>query len=262
MNVPIRMLGIATSIFWIILIGFFASAAYSIKDLNFDFGEPQFTATSTKDLTFSLPVYIGNRGYYSLKAFNLTTVFSDVEGVELSNSTTFVPIIQNGQNLTLIHNMTLSTATLTEKKQYLFNDSTLNCVVVAGLNFAELLPTQITMNFSYPWGAPFYDFNLGEPKFANSNLKNIRLSVPLSFENHAVFDLVGNVSIELCDDAGSVLTEKQIPLNVTKQTRYSKMLELNVPLDTASPSAKLSGHFNVYFSTSMIEYGPLVIPYG
>src|SRR4030067_3533387 len=135
MNVPIRMLGIATSIFWIILIGYFASAAYSFKDLNFNFGEPQFTTTPTNDLMFSMPVYIDNRGYYSLKEFNLTTVFSDMEGAELSNSSTFVPIITHGQNLTIIHNVTLSTVSLTEKEQYLFNDSSLNLMVVAGLNF-------------------------------------------------------------------------------------------------------------------------------
>ena len=262
MNVPIRMLGIATSIFWIILIGYFASAAYSFKDLNFNFGEPQFTTTPTNDVMFSLPVYIDNRGYYSLKEFNLTTVFSDMEGAELSNSSTFVPIIPHGQNLTIIHNVTLSTASLTEKEQYLFNDSNLNCKVSAGINFAEVLPTQLSMNATYPWGAPFYGFNLGQPQFTNADLSHVAVSVPMSFENHAAFDLDGNIRIELCSSSGSVLTETQIPLNVAKQTGYAETLELNVPIDAASSSAMLRGHFNVYFSTSMLKYGPLVIPYG
>jgi hypothetical protein len=262
MNVPIRMLGIATSIFWIILIGYFASAAYSFKDLNFNFGEPQFTTTPTNDLMFSLPVYIDNRGYYSLKEFNLTTVFLDMEGAELSNASTFVPIIPHGQNLTIIHNVTLSTASLTEKEQYLFNDSSLNLMVEAGLNFAELLPTQLSMNVTYPWGAPFYDFSLGQPKFTSLDLSHVGVSASMSFENHAAYNLVGNISIELCDVAGSVLTQTQIPLDVAKQTSYAKMVEFNVPFDAASPLAKPSGYFNVYFSTSMFDYGPLVIPYG
>ena len=135
-------------------------------------------------------------------------------------------------------------------------------MVGAGLNFAELLPTQLTMNVTYPWGAPFSGFSLGQPKFTASDLSHLRVTAPLSFENHAAYDVAGNISIELCDAAGSVLTETQIPLNVPKQTRYAKMVELNVPFDAASPSAKLSGHFNVYFSTSMFEHGPLVIPYG
>jgi len=263
MNVPIRMLGIATSIFWIILIGFFASAAYSFKDLNFNFGEPQFTTTPTNDLLFSLPIYIDNRGYYSLKEFNLTTVFSDAEGAELSRSSTFVPVIPHGQNTTILHNVTLSISSIAEKgQQYLFNDSSLNCMVVAGLNFAELLPAQLVMNVTYPWGAPFYGFNLGQPQFTVADLSHVGVSVPLNFENHAAFDLAGNIRIELCNGDGSVLAESQIPLNVAKQTRYADVLEFNVPFDPASLSANPKGHFNVYFSTSMFEYGPLVIPYG
>lgn len=263
MNVPIRMLGIATSIFWIILIGFFASAAYSFKDLGFNFGEPQFTMTSTNDLLFSLPIYIDNRGYYSLKEFNLTTVFSDSEGGKLSSSSTFVPVIQHGQNTSILHNVTLSLSSIMEKgQQYLFNDSSLNCRVVAGLNFAELLPAQLSMNVTFPWGAPLYGFSLGQPQFKLADLSQVGVSVPLSFENHAVFDVVGDARIELYDDSNSILAEAQIMLNVPKQTTYFNILEFDVPFDDMSLSSYQSGHVNVYFSTSMFDYGPLVIPFG
>ena len=107
MNVPIRILGIAASIFWVILIAFVVSAGYSIKDMNFRFGEPQFSPTPSRDLMFSLPLYIDNRGFYSLKAFNLTTVFSDAEGAEISKATSFVPVIPQGQSLAILHNATL-----------------------------------------------------------------------------------------------------------------------------------------------------------
>src|SRR4030066_2398298 len=96
MNVPIRILGIAASIFWVILIAFVASAGYSKKNMNFRFGEPQFSPTPSRDLLFSLPLYIDNKGFYSLKAFNLTTVFSDAEGAEVSRATPFVPVISQG----------------------------------------------------------------------------------------------------------------------------------------------------------------------
>ena len=261
MNVPIRMLGIATSIFWIILIGYFASAAYSLKDLNLDFGEPEFTTTPAHDLIFSMLIYIDNQGYYSLKAFNLTTVFSDAEGEELSSDSTFVQEIPQGQTTTILHNATLNAAILTEKEQYLFNDSSLNWMVVAGLNFAELLPTQLTMNASFPWGAPLYGFKLGQPTIRNVDISHVRVSVPLNFENHAAFDVVGTIKIELCDDSGSVLAESQTPIDAAKQTAYADNLMLLVPFDVTSPTATLSGHFNVYFSTTMFEYGPLVIPY-
>ena len=262
MNVPIRMLGIATTIFWIILVAFIASAAYSIKDLNFNFGEPQFTTTSNNDLLLSLPLYIDNRGYYSLKAFNLTTVFSDAEGVEISRASTFVPVLPQGHKTTILHNATLNMASLSGNAQYLFNDSDLTIAVTAGLNFAELLPVELSTNFSYPWGAPFYDFAVGQPQYSRLNLSHTRVIAPLSFENHAAFDQSGNIRIKLYDSADSLLGESQTVFAVPRYSSFADDAEFSIPSRTVNLSAQRSGHFEVYISTAMFEYGPLVIPYG
>ena len=109
MNVPIRMLGIASTIFWILLAAFLALAAYSVKDLSVDFGEPQFSATLDGEISLGLPLYVDNRGYYSLKEFHLSTVFSDVEGAEISRADTFVPVIPHGENITITHNVSPET---------------------------------------------------------------------------------------------------------------------------------------------------------
>jgi hypothetical protein len=263
MNVPIRALGIATSIFWIFLIAFIASAAYSVKDLNFDVGEPQFAAAPDGQLMFSLPLYINNRGYYSLKEFQLSTVFSDAEGAEISRANTFVPVIPHGENITILHNVTLSADSLFEKgEQYLFSDNNLTVAVTAGLNFAEIFPAQISTNFTFPWGAPFYNFALGEPTYGRFNATHSVAAVPMSFENHAIFDLVGNIRIELYDGGDSLLGESQTIVDVPQGSSYDGSVEFYVPLNTASLSTVQNGHFNVYFSTPFFEYGPLVIPYG
>ena len=263
MNVPIRALGIATSIFWVLLIAFIALAAYSVKDLNFDVGEPQFTTDPNGQLMFSLPLYIDNRGYYSLKEFSLSTVFSNAEGSEISRANTYVPVIQHGENITILHNVTLSADSLFEEgEQYLFNDSDLTVSVTAGLNFAELLPAQISTNFTFPWGAPFYNFALGDPSFGRFNFTHGAVAVPMSFENHAAFDLVGNIRIELYDSVNSFLGESQTLVNVPQFSSYDGNVEFHVSLNAVSLSAARSGYFNVYFSTLLFEYGPLVIPYG
>jgi hypothetical protein len=263
MNVPIRALGIATSIFWIFLIGFIALAAYSVKDLNFDMGEPLFGTSPDGQLMFSLPLYVDNRGYYSLKEFQLSTVFSDAEGVEISRANTFVPVIPHGENVTILHNVTLTADSLFEKgEQYLFNDNNLSVAVTAGLNFAEIFPAQISTNFTFPWGAPFYNFALGEPTFGRFNSTHGAVAVPMSFENHAFFDLVGNIRIELYDSGNSLLGESQTAFNVPQYSSYDGAAEFHVPLNMASLSAAQNGHCNVYFSTPIFEYGPLVIPYG
>jgi hypothetical protein len=257
------MLGIATSIFWVLLIGFIVLAAYSLKDLSFGFGEPQFTVTPNHELFFSLPMYIDNRGYYSLKSFNITTVFSDAEGSEISNASTFVPAIPQGKNVTILHNVTLSIDNLFEKEeQYLFSDGNLTASVTAGLNFVDLIPVQLSTNITYPWGAPFYNFVLGQPSYNSYDSTQSRATVPLSFENHAAFDLAGNIRVELYGGENSLLGESQTAFNVPRGAHYAGTLEFKVPLNVASSSAAQSGHFNVYFSTSLFEYGPVVIPYG
>lgn len=263
MNVPIRMLGIATLFFWVILIAFIASAAYSIKDLSFGLDEPQFTVASNHELLFSLPLYVDNRGYYSLKAFNITTVFSDVQGSEISRASTFAPVIPQGQNVTIFHNVTLSMDSLLEKdEQYLFNDSNLTASVTAGVNFAELVPAQLLTNINYSWGAPFYNFMLGQPSYDRFNSTHDKATVKLSFENHAAFDLAGNIRIELYDSLGMLLGKNQTAFNAPQSSSYHDNLEFGVPLNIASSSATRSGHFNVFFSTSLFEYGLSVIPYG
>ena len=263
MNVPIRMLGIATTIFWVMLIAFIALAAYSVKDLKFDFGDPQFTTSPDGQLVFSLPLYVDNRGYYSLKEFQLSTVFSDAEGAEISRDSTFVPVIPHGEAITIVHNVTLSLDTLLENaEQYLFNDNNLNVSVTAGLNFAELLPAQISTNFTFPWGAPFYNFAIGEPFYGRGNYTHALIVAPISFENHAAFDLAGNIRIELYDSEESLLDESQTLFNVPQGSAYDGTMGFQVPLSTSSLAAAQSGHFNVYFDTGFFEYGPLVIPYG
>ena len=262
MNVPIRMLGIATTIFWIILAAFIASAAYSMKDLDFGVGEPQFTTTSSHDLMVTLPLFIDNRGFYSLKGFNLTTVFLDVEDVEISRASSFLVVVPSGQNTSILHNVTLSLNDMAERaNQYLFGDTNLTCRVTAGLNFVEIVPTQLSANVTLPWGAPLYDFTLGQPTFNAADPNHVTAKVPMSFENHAAFDLNGNVTARLFSGQDTLLGESQTVAYAAKNMSYSGSLSFSVPASSAS-AGNLSGHFEVYFSTTMFECGPVVIPYG
>ena len=263
MNVPIRMLWIASTIFWILLVAFIAFAAYSVKDLSVDFGEPQFSVIPDGELNLGLPLYVDNRGYYSLKEFHLSTVFSDAEGEEISRADTFVPVIPHGENITIMHNVTLNPVTLLEKgAPYLFNDNDLNVSFTAGLNFAELLPAEISANFTFPWGAPFYNFAVGDPSFEMVDLTQVTVSVPVSFENHAVFDLAGSIRMELYDSTDALLSESQTVLYVPQYSAYNDNMEFSIPVSASDLSTARSGHLDVYFDMGVIQYGPLVIPYG
>lgn len=263
MNVPIRILGIATSIFWIVLIAFIATAAYSIGDLSFSFGEPQFTVAPNRTLLLSLPLHINNSGYSTLNAFNITTMLSTADGSELSRASSFVPTIPQRQNVTIFHNASLSIGSLLEKEEkYLFVDSNLTISVAAELNFAELIPTQLSTNITYLWGAPLCNFALGQPSYDLSSSTQSRITVPLKFENHASFDLTGNIKVQLYDSGNSLLGESQTALNIPSKSPCNAKFEFQVPLTGLSSIAARSGHLSVFFFTQLFDYGPLVIPYG
>lgn len=150
MNVPIRALSLAITISWLVLFLIIGLAAYSAKDLDFDIGEPQFSTPSHDQLVISLPLYVENRGYCSVKQFQISTVFSDTEGREISKATSFVPIIMQGESITILHNATLSVPSLLGgSEQYFLSDEIMASVTVE-FNFADLLPTQISTNITFP----------------------------------------------------------------------------------------------------------------
>ncbi len=133
---------------------------------------------------------------------------------------------------------------------------------IAGLTFAELLPAQISTNFTFPWGAPFYNFALGKPFFGQLNSTHSVVAVSMSFENHAAFDLAGNIRVKLFDISDSLLGESQTSFYVPQHSSYNENIEFYIPLNATFLSATQKGYFNVYFSTPLFEYGPLVIQYG
>ena len=259
MNVPIRMIGIATTFFWIFLIAFIASAVYSVKDLRFGFGEPIFTIAPTRELVFSLPIEVENRGYYSISSFNVTTEFSGADGSVITRESTLVPLIPKGRLVTVLHNVTLNFDDMLENnEQYLFNDSEMRIAASVGMNFAEILPAEVSTNFSFPWGAPFYNLAFGQPEYTALNSTHQTAMVPVSFENHASFDLAGNIKLKIYNDAGVLLGENETAFDVPQYSPYNGSFEFCVPTAEITPS----GHFEFYFVTPLFDYGPVVVPYG
>jgi len=259
MRIPIRMIGIATTFFWIFLIAFFVSAVYSVKDVHFDFGEPQMDVTSDNKVVFSLPVSITNRGFYNIGSFNISTEISDKEGFTITLGSTFIPVINKNDVATITHNMTIDINDLLQRDQnYLFNDTELKIYEAVGMRIADVIPVQASTNFSMHWGAPLYNFTLGKVEYAAHNLTHFKVVVPISFENRAFFDLVGNIQIQMYNSTDIIVGEGQTNIEAHHNSPYHGYLELYVSMAGMSES----GHFEVYFLTPLFNYGPLVIPYG
>ncbi len=258
MKIPIRMISIATTFFWFFLIVFYVSAVYSMKDVQFDFEEPQTMLTSRNQMLFCLPIKIDNKGYYNIGSFNVTTKISDKEGFPITQASTFIPVIERGRQTTVTHNVTINIDDLFQNSQdYLFNDMELEVHETVGMKLAEVIPIQASTNFSMPWGAPLYNFTLGEIEYVICNLTHVTVTIPISFENHAFFNLTGSLRMCMYNSTSVLVGEGQTRIEVPQNTFYQEHVELTVP----SMGITEDGYFEMYFSTPFFNSGPTVISY-
>jgi hypothetical protein len=259
MNVPIRMIGVATAIFWIFLILFGVSAIYSVKDVRFGFGEPRLSLTSENKLLFSEPITIVNTGYYSIGDFNATTEIFDGQGSRIASGSTFIRDIGKNANVSTYHNVTVDINDILQQSgSWLFNDSEFRDAETVSMRVAEVIPVQASANRSLAWGAPLCNFRLGTPQYSEYNMTHLRVDVPVSFENHAFFDLVGTVQTRMFSSTDVVLGEGQTNISAVQHSSYNGTVELYIP----SSAVSTGGYFEVSFTTPLFSYGPLVIRYG
>jgi hypothetical protein len=253
------MIGIATTFFWIFLIAFLVTAVYSVKDVSFNFGEPQMSSDVSGEMFFSLPVEIVNRGFYNIGVFTITTQVFDTDGLSIVEGSTVTPLIRKNEGVVIVHNMTFNASELLQRDEnFLFNDTELMIYAAIGMHIAEAIPVQASTNFSMPWGAPLCDFTLGEPVYAPYNASHFVVTVPISFENHAFFDLAGDMRIRMYNSAGSRVGRGRMSFNAYANSPYSGSIDFYVSIVDVTPT----GRFEVNFETAMFDYGPVVIPYG
>jgi hypothetical protein len=259
MRIPIRMIGLATTFFWIFLIAFAVTAVYSLKDVQFDFGQPQTGTTADNRLFFTMPIRIFNGGLYNIGNFNVTSQVMRTDGAIIASGTTFVPVIRKGEEISTSHMVTASINDLLQSSQnYLFNDAELRIDESVGMSVAEMIPVQASTNFSMPWGAPLYGFALGTPAYSMYNATHLRVVVPVSFENHSFFDLAGTIQSRMFNSTGAFVGDGQTPITARQTSSYNGNIELRI----GAQGLTQSGSFEVSFLSPILNYGPWVIPYG
>lgn len=254
------MISIATTFLWLFLITFCVSVAYSIKDVQFSFEEPSVSVTKNNELLFSLPISILNKGYYNIGSFNLTTKVLDRESLTLACQSTFVPVIEKSKKTIVNHTVTVNFNDLLQNSQdYLFNDTELKLYMIVGMKLADVIPVQVSTNLSLPWGAPLYNFTIGKIRYRVDNATSVKATIPISFENHAPFDLNGAVKIKIYNNNDVFLGDGETSIEAPQGSYYQDYVEVSVKnAETISGSGRLE----VYIQTSLFNYGPMVISYG
>jgi hypothetical protein len=178
MRIPIKIMSLATTFFWIFLIAILITAVYSAKDLQFNFGQPQLKTTSDNKLLFSIPITIINKGFYDIDYFNITTKILDKDGFEITNGSTFIPVIGKGKEVNATNSMTVDINDLLQRNEnYLFNDTELGIGEIGSIRIAEIIPVQASTNFSIPWGAPLYNFTLGQYQYTPINFNQVSVTI-------------------------------------------------------------------------------------
>ncbi len=191
---------------------------------------------------------------------NITATVTDHDQSLLSTSTTFVPLIPRGSSIDTAHNVSLSLDDVAFKAQsYMFNDTGFNVDLSAKLNFAHAIPFQISMNMTVPWGAPLYNFSTGQISYNFLNFTHQEAVVPISFENHSpYFSVDGFIEVEIYNDNAELLGLSTSDLNVPSHSSHDGQVAIVVDISRITGRGEV--HF--YFETSVLSFGPVVMPYG
>ncbi len=251
MKIAIRMLGIATIILWITIIFFSVTAVYSVMQLDLDIGEVQMLPSS-EGIKFSLPFSITNNGYYELADLNVTTRVTDPNGTLLDQSETLIPSIPKGTTANATHTIPIDLDIImsSDHVPLLLNDSSFGIEIFAGLNFARAIPIQISTNTTIPWGAPLSNFSLGRLSVSSLNSTHGKATIPVSFENHAVLDLIGTLKLEFYSDSQELIASGETDINVPPQQSYEGRITA-YPLQQDISKLSSSGNVHVIFETPL-----------
>jgi hypothetical protein len=258
MKVSLRAMSWATRFFWIIALAVTITCIYSVTQIQLGFAEPAINLTE-ETMTITLPITLGNNGYYSIVDLNITTSISDVQDNEISEATTYIPQIPPQENSTILHNITIPLQEIIINTDYLFNDSNFTLHGLAQLEYANLVPFSLETNTTIPWGAPLYNLTVGDPTYSVYNVSHLVVRVPINFDNHSLyFSVTGDLRIEFLNSDHQVIGEAVMFMDVPSGTSYYGQFE--AVINTMSIIGIEEAH--LYLETSMFNYGPIVIGFG
>jgi hypothetical protein len=258
MNVPLKALSWAVRFFWIIALAFAVTGVYSAMQLRMNFGEP-FVTYAEETFTVTLPVIFNNRGYYDIADLNITTIIADSEKTQISRASSYLAKIPPQNGATIFHNVSFHSSEMIAHESFLFNDSSLLLYGLIHLDYANLIPFGVEANETIPWGAPLYNFTAGIPEYARYNVTHMRMSVPISFQNHSpYFSVTGTIRVEILNSLGQLLGTGTTSVDVASNAVYDDSVEALV----STLAATSTGQIRIFVDTEMFDYGPMVINYG
>lgn len=261
MRPAIKALGIATTVIWILIVAFLVTGLLSVMSMDGGFGNPEFFLTS-ENVVLSLPFFIENGGYYDLSELNVTARITDHQGTLLAISQTFLPLVASGSKVESAHNisMEINDTTLTEYAEFLFNDSRFDVEAFFAVNFAYIVPVQLSTNMTVPWGAPLYNLSVGEISVLPYNITHVEATIQVGFENHSFFNIAGIMRFEVYNDEDELVTSGETSLDVRSHSTYDEQIRMYFSFGDLSRLTE-SGRVHLTFETPTF-LAERWIPYG
>ncbi|UCH32184.1 MAG: hypothetical protein JSV05_02000 [Candidatus Bathyarchaeota archaeon] len=257
MNVPLRALSWALYFFWIITLAFAATCVYSAMLMNVSFGEPIISWADEVDVM--LPISFDNGGYYNIADLNVTTLITDYLNSPIEETTTFVAQILPQNNATVFHFVSFNISEITDRSDYLFNDSNFTLHGSVYMNYADLVPFGFERNLSIPWGAPLFNFTVGMFQSSIYNLTHLRINLPISFQNHSpYFNVTGTIDIEIFNDQLQPMGAGWGSIDTPSNSNYTGAFAVLV--NSTMMTERIQIH--IHFDTELFDYGPMVIEFG
>jgi hypothetical protein len=251
MKIATRMLTVATIILWLVILFFSVTAVYSVMNVGVNIGEAQMLPTSN-GIKFSMPFSINNNGYYEIADLNLTTRVTDPDGAVLDLTETLVDSIAQGETVNASHTIAVNLDDILSMDHLtlMLNDSNFTVEIFAGLSFARAVPVQLSTNVSLPWGAPFADFSVGELSVSPHNSSYIEAAIPVSFENHAIIDIIGTLRMEVYSNSDQRIASGVTDIDVASNQNFGDSILLYArPQDAAKLAG--SGKLHILFETPL-----------
>lgn len=237
MKMILRAFGIGLTVISVFLALFAVTSLYSVLQLPLAFGTLQGVPVQS-GVIVALPFKMSNHGFYDLSTIQLTTNLTTMDQVFSPSTTPFLRL-SPGQSINTFHNLIVLHNDTAPGSHFLFTDALVPVNVTLSFIFAQAIPVQLSVNFTVPWGAPLANFTTGPLTQHPYNTTHVQVALPLQFENHAVFNVTGTVTLTLTEQ-DSIITSRRVPLTVPSATRYVNTLDVLVPTTSFSTNGTVS----------------------
>lgn len=224
----IKLLTASTIVFLLAGILSISLLALSATQMKITPGTPKAEVTETS-AKITIPIQISNQGFLTIKSLTLQTTILDKNSEKLAEGKTGPLDVPTKSDVEVPVSVTLDFKAITPEalRRLAFNDESFTIDIRGGLSLDPLLSLALSARTVLQWGAPLYDFKVGEPTFTPRNVTHILVSVPITFTNKSpYFAVSGRIVAKLYDEADISQGTGLLKVDAPKGSQYQRSLEL------------------------------------